>query len=203
MLTERVEAVLNRQAQDSPRARELLALLAGQGVAIAASFTPLELELRSDGTALRLTRTPTGETVHARIRGTPISLLRLAGPDAEGAIRDGSVAITGDAEIANRFRELMQLLRPDVEDEIARLIGDTPAHALGRFVTDLMGWGRQAGRAAGRNVYEYLAHERGDLVSGAEGKDFLDGVDRLREQADRLEARIARLEQASGRNDGA
>jgi len=196
MMTGRVEAVLNRQAQDSPRARELLAQLAGQGVVIAAAFTPLELELRSDGTALLLSRTPGGEPPNARIRGTPISLLRLAGADAEDAIRDGSVTITGDAEIANRFRELMQLLRPDVEDEIARLIGDTPAHALGRFVSGLMGWGRKTGRVAGRNVYEYLAHERGDLVSGAEGKDFLDGVDRLREQADRLEARVTRLENA-------
>jgi ubiquinone biosynthesis protein UbiJ len=189
--------VLNRQAQDSPRARELLAQLAGAGIAIEASFTPLRLELRSDGTALRLSRTPTGEPVSAQIRGTPISLLRLAGPEAERAVRDGSVAIGGDAEIANRFRELLQLLRPDVEDEIARLIGDTPAHALGRFVSGLLGWGRKAGRAAGLNVYEYLAHERGDLVSGLEGREFLDGVDRLREQVDRLEPRAARQHRRS------
>jgi len=197
MLTERIEAVLNRQAQDSPRARELLTQLEGRGVTIAATFTPLLLGLRSDGTALLLSRTPAG-TADAQIRGTPLSLLRLTGADAESAIRDGSVTIAGDAEIANRFRELMQLLKPDVEDELARLIGDTPANAVGRVVSGLMGWTRQAGRVAGRNVYEYLAHERGDLIPLAEGRDFLDGVDKLREDADRLAARVAQLEAQRG-----
>lgn len=197
MLTERVAAVLNRQAQDSPRARELLLQLAGRSVTIAATFTPLLLELRSDGAALLLARAP-GAAPDARILGTPLSLLRLTGADAEGAIRDGSVTITGDAEIANRFRELMQLLKPEVEDELARLVGDTPANLAARIVSGLMGWTRQAGRIAGRNVYEYLAHERGDLVPLAEGRDFLDGVDRLREDADRLAARVAQLESRRG-----
>lgn len=193
MLTERIEAVLNRQAQDSPRARELLQQLDGRCITVAATFTPLALELRSDGIALCLSRSP-AETTDAQIRGTPLSLLRLVGADAEEAIRDGSVTIVGDAEVANRFRELLQLLKPDVEDEIARLIGDTPAHAIGRVVSGLMGWTRHAGRTAGRNVYEYLAYERGDIVPRTEGRDFLDGVDRLRESADRLEARVAQLE---------
>jgi len=193
MLTERIEAVLNRQAHDSPRARELLKQLAERGITLAATFTPFLLELRSDGDALRLSRTPSG-SADAQIRGTPLSLLRLTGADPESAIRDGSVTIAGDAEIANRFRELMQLLKPDVEDEVARLIGDTPANAIGRVVSGLLGWTRQTGRAAGRNVYEYLAHERGDLIPLAEGRDFLDGVDQLRESVDRLAARIAHLE---------
>jgi len=199
MLTERIEAVLNRQALESPRARELLQQLEGRGMSIAATFTPFALELRSDGAALRLSRTGGDVPPDAQVHGTPISLLRLVGSGAEEAIRDGSVTIAGDAEIANRFRELLQLLKPDVEDEIARLIGDTPAHALGRMVSGIMGWTREAGRAAGRNVYEYLAHERGDIIPRAEGLDFLDGVDRLRESVDRLAARIAQLE-ARGSN---
>jgi ubiquinone biosynthesis protein UbiJ len=193
MLTERFEAVLNAQAKDSPRARELLRELAGRSITVAAAFTPLVLELRSDGEVLRLSRTPTGDG-DAQIRGTPMSLLRLAGADAQAAIRDGSVTIGGDAQIAERFRELAQLLKPDVEDELARLIGDAPAHAIGRIVAGLAGGTRQTARSTARNVYEFLAHERGDIVPRTEGADFLEGVDRLREAADRLAARVAQLE---------
>ena len=41
-----------------------------------------------------------------------------------------------------------------------------------------------------RNVAEYLAHERADLVPRAEADQFTAGVDRIREDVDRLEARI-------------
>jgi ubiquinone biosynthesis protein UbiJ len=45
-----------------------------------------------------------------------------------------------------------------------------------------------------RNVAEYLAHERGDLVPRAEAEDFYRGVERLREDLDRLEARTRFME---------
>jgi ubiquinone biosynthesis protein UbiJ len=38
-------------------------------------------------------------------------------------------------------------------------------------------------------VAEYLAHESRDLVPRAEAEDFYRGVERLREDLDRLEAR--------------
>ena len=43
---------------------------------------------------------------------------------------------------------------------------------------------------------EYLAHERGDLVPRAEAEDFYRGVERLREDLDRLDARTRALEGA-------
>jgi ubiquinone biosynthesis protein UbiJ len=46
-----------------------------------------------------------------------------------------------------------------------------------------------------QNLSEYLAHERGHLVSRAEAEHFLRGVDDLREQLDRMAARTAHLEQ--------
>lgn len=194
MLTERIEAVLNRQALDSPRALELLAQLNGRTMRVAAQFTPWQLDVRSDGVALRLARAPSADPVDAEIRGTPISLLRLSGSEPEAAIRDGSVSIVGDAEIANRFRELLSLLRPEVEEELARLVGSAPANLAARTVAGLAGFTRNAGRTAVRNVHEYLAHERGDLVPHTEAAHFLAGVDRLREDTDRLEARVRLLE---------
>ena len=51
------------------------------------------------------------------------------------------------------------------------------------------GFGRRAATTGVRNVAEYLAHERRDLVPRAEAEDFYRGVERLREDLDRLEAR--------------
>ena len=52
-----------------------------------------------------------------------------------------------------------------------------------------------------RNVAEYLAHERGDLVPRAEAEDFYRGVERLREDLDRLEARARMLRNRRRRRD--
>ena len=50
------------------------------------------------------------------------------------------------------------------------------------------------GQTTLRNTAEYFAHESRDLVPRAEADVFLNGVDRLREDMDRLEARFAALE---------
>ncbi len=192
MLTERIEAVLNRQAAASPRAGELLAGLAGRRLLVTVRHTPWRVTLHSDGKALLLSRDAGGDS-DATISGSPLNLLALAGDSPEAVIRRGDVTIEGDAQVANQFRELGALLRPDLEEELSRIVGDVPAHQLGIVARTSLNWLRQGARTAGNNVAEYLAHERRDLVPRAEAAEFLHGVDQLRESVDRLEARIAAL----------
>ena len=54
---------------------------------------------------------------------------------------------------------------------------------------------KRAARAEISNIAEYLAHERRDLVPKAEARQLLDGVDALRDDVDRLEARLEHLAQ--------
>jgi ubiquinone biosynthesis protein UbiJ len=129
----------------------------------------------------------------AELSGSALSLLQLAGASPEAVLQRGAVEIRGDADVARKYRELAQLLKPDLEEELSLAIGDVPAHQLGRLARGAWGWGRHAAATAVRNVAEYLAHERADLVPRAEADQFTSGVDRLREDVDRLEARIALL----------
>ena len=85
------------------------------------------------------------------------------------------------------------LLKPDVVEELSKLIGDTPAHQALRLVRAATGFGRRAAATGVRNMAEYLAHERRDLVSAPEAEDFYRGVEKLREDLDRLEARTRLL----------
>ena len=102
---------------------------------------------------------------------------------------------SGDAEIAGRYRELFALARPDFEEELSRLVGDVPARRLSQFAQGALSWARSARASPGENLAEYLQEESRDLVSKPELEEFLLGVDQLRETADRVEARLARLEQ--------
>jgi ubiquinone biosynthesis protein UbiJ len=88
------------------------------------------------------------------------------------------------------------LLRPDLEELLARAVGDVPAHQIGHFTRLALRWSRGAARTTLTNIAEYLAHERRDLVPRNEGEQFLRAVDALREDVDRLEARLDLLMRA-------
>jgi ubiquinone biosynthesis protein UbiJ len=201
MLTELLEHALNTNLPRSPRARELCLELNGRRLSIEARDGMLSMLVESAGTSLRLTRglaDDSGKPPDARVAGSPLALLALAGPDFEAALRRGDVQITGDAEIAQQFRELAVLLRPDIEEELSRVLGDAPAHYAARVARQAFGWGRRTLATTTRNIAEYLSHERGDLVPRAEAESHMREVSRLREDVDRLEARLAALASRSG-----
>jgi len=183
-----IENVLNRGLPRSPRARQLCSELAGTGLGVEVRGLTRFL-VRSSGDALHCTRDAVG-VAEAEVSGSPLNLLALAGPNPEALLQKGAVEIRGDADVARKYRELAHLLRPDLEEEFSLAIGDVPAHQLGRLARTAFAWGRQAAATAALNVAEYLAHERADLVPRAEAEQFTSGVDRLREDVDRLEARI-------------
>lgn len=192
MLTATLEHLLNRGLPRSPRARELVGQLAGKRCALEVSGLG-QFVLASDGMALRLIR-GTGDGAQARIAGGPFSLLALAASGDQAAIQRGDVVLSGDTDIAQQYRELLDRLRPDLEEELAGHIGDGAAHQLGRFARAALDFGRRAADTTVRNAAEYFAHESRDLVSRPEGRQLLDGVDSLREDVDRLEARLELIE---------
>jgi len=184
-----IEALIRRALAGSPRARELTRELDGQALAVEVTgVTRRILRVESESIALLPDDPPI--PVVATLRGGPLSLLALAGPEPEAVLRRGAVQITGDAEAAQRFQSLLQLLRPDLEEELSRLIGDAPAHGLSRAARAFLGWGRNAARTAASNVSEFLSHERGDLVPRAEGEALFRDIEGLRESVDRLAARL-------------
>jgi len=198
MIDRALDAAVARAVGESPRARELIAALGGRRITLEVQGTPWMLTLESNGTSLRLLTLEPGSSADARISGAPLSLLALSGAEAEAVIQRGDVRIDGDAAIAQQFRELAVLLRPDLEALISGPLGRSGAHLLMRGLRGMAAWTRASVWTGVQNLSEYLAHESGDLVSRSEAEHVLRGVDELREQLDRIEARTALLEQKTG-----
>jgi ubiquinone biosynthesis accessory factor UbiJ len=196
MVSWTLENLLNRGLPRSLRAREICAELSGRSLALA---VPHIARLRLVSTGVTLAVSFNAEPADAMLSGGPLALLALLGDSALPVLQRGQVAISGDAEIADRFRELLELLRPDLEEELSLLLGDVPAHQLARLARGGAAWGAKAAGTAVTNLAEFLAHESADLVSRNEGEQFLRGVEALREGVDRLQARFERL---AGRGSG-
>jgi ubiquinone biosynthesis protein UbiJ len=195
VLISTLENLLNRGLPRSPRARQLVASLGGRSVALVVPDV-VRLRLTSNGQMLVATRDDA--PADATLTGGMLSLLALAGESAQAVVQRGDVAISGDSDVAQGFRELAQLLRPDPEEELSLLIGDVPAHQLARLARLGASFGTRAADTTLRNLAEYLGHERGDLVSRNEGEQFLRGVDAVREGVDRLQARLELLARRRG-----
>ena len=198
MLLASIEKILNRSLPRSPRAQALTATLAGRSMAVEITGTGPVL-ISSTGERLRIERSA-GQPADASISAGPFSLLALAGGQPQALSRTGAT-VSGDSDVAQQFSELLGLLRPEPEEELAQLIGDAPAHHLGRLARLALGFGDRALRTTANNVAEYLAHERRDLVPKAEGRQLLDGIDALRDDVDRFEARLQHLERRFERRE--
>lgn len=191
MLSETLGNLLNRGLPRSVRARQLTAELAGRSLALEVRGLG-RLRLESNGAVLTITGGG-GAAADAGLAVGPLGLLALAGAGAQAAVQRGEAVLSGDAEIAGKFRELLTLLKPDPEEELALVLGDVPAHQLARLTALAAAWGARAADSLWRNTADYLAHERADLVPRHEGEQFLKGVDALREDVDRASARLELL----------
>ena len=192
MLTATIENVLNRGLPRSPRAQQLCAELAGHRIAIEAPAIA-RLLVESTGNSLRVTRGSL--PADAEVVGGPLSLLALGAWPSDAALSRGEIEVRGDAELARKFRELARLLAPDPEEELSLLLGDVAAHRIARMARGALHWTRNAAATLLRDVGEYFSHERADLVSREEGEQFLRDVDALREDVDRVDARLELLRQ--------
>jgi ubiquinone biosynthesis protein UbiJ len=191
VLLGRLEAILNGNVAQSGKARALVERLDGRSLALAADGTPLKLRMRVSEGRIRID--DTDDPADARLSGTPLALLALAGPQGEERLRAGGVRIEGDAEVAQRFRELLRHSRPDFEEELSRVIGDVAAHQVANAARGFLEWGRRASDSLATSVAEFLQEEGRDVPTRLEVEEYLRAVDTLRNDVDRLEARLQRL----------
>jgi ubiquinone biosynthesis protein UbiJ len=187
------EALLNRSIDSSAQASSAARRLQGTSLQIdIEGITRIRASTHRGRLALLAGDDSAADAV---ISGSPGALLQLLKGGANRQSGSRAAQIRGDAEIANRYRELFMLARPDPEEELSRWIGDLAARRVSLLAARALSRARQARRTAGENIAEYLQEEGRDLVNRTELEEFLRGVDALRETADRIEARLGRLEQ--------
>jgi ubiquinone biosynthesis accessory factor UbiJ len=186
------EALLNRSIDASAQAGSLARRL--QGTSLQVDIEGVT-RLRASAHQGRLSLLAGDDSpADATISGSLPALWQLFKGGANRPAGKPAAQVRGDAEIANLYRELFVLARPDPEEELSRWIGDVPARHFSRFAQRAMELAQHARRTAGQNIAEYLQEEGRDLVNKTELEEFLRGVDEVREAADRIDARLLRLE---------
>lgn len=167
--------------------------LSGGALAIEVRGLGLTLYLQPCGDRLRVSDRLETEP-NATLAASPLDLARQLTSDDWAQ----EMELRGDAGYAQQFHAILRALEFDWEEQLSRVFGDVAAHQFGNLVRGAMSWGSQAGESLGRATADYLQEESRELPTPAEVESFIDGVDRLRADCDRLAARVARLERFKG-----
>jgi ubiquinone biosynthesis protein UbiJ len=192
LLARPVQYMLDRGVEHSTTAAALCRRLEGRSMAVVTGAADFDLYFTvADGKLICRSGRPA--QADATLSGSPLNLARLAAADPEAVIRAGHVRISGDADIASDFRALLDIVRPDWEEELSRYAGDVVAHEVGRAVRGFGVWAARTRQSLGRSLAEYLTEESRDLAAAAEIQEFNREVDELAVAVDRCEARLRLL----------
>jgi ubiquinone biosynthesis protein UbiJ len=192
-----LEQGLSRLLALDPDTGAALRQLEGRRIGLALEAPPVALDIRvADG---RLKVGPPTTEPDLGIRATLSGVLsQLPFLRAPGAPPVGKVRINGDAELARTLQQLAQRFDPDWDKPFADLLGPLVGPQVARVLREALATGAGIARNLSRDAAEFVTEESRDVVGKAELAAFHDEVDDLRDRAERLVVRFARLDPDRG-----
>ena len=191
-LTSWIEEAANRLLALDPDTRAQLGTLSGKIIRIECTAPAVTFFLIPTATGVRvLHESPQAADVSLRATLSTFLTLALARNPDMAALR--AVEIDGDIELGQRIQRIWQRFDVDWEEQAARVFGDIVAHRTGTIVRNGATWMRSAAAIIGRDLAEFLHYEAQMLPPRAQIDAFLQAVDTLRADTDRLAQRIQHL----------
>lgn len=136
------------------------------------------------------------------ISGSPFALAQMGNSkQSTDQLFSGDVSIQGDTHLAHQFGKVFGHMNIDWETRLTPYTGSLIAEDMVRFARLGSQWGGEILQGMGDDLRTYLQRERALLPEQVENQQFLEAVDHTRDDVERLEARIALLEQKN-KNEG-
>ncbi len=130
------------------------------------------------------------------LRGKLFDMIKVgAARGSNEALFANKIEMIGDTETGEKIREIMRQIDIDWEEHFSKIVGDVAAHQLTRSAQKMTSIGKKLFSTLQENLTEYFQVEASLLPMGKQMEGFFKDVGRLRDDVDRLEARVHRLEQ--------
>lgn len=128
-----------------------------------------------------------------KIIGSPFAFARYVLSPDRGEINNSGIKIEGDVGLAQQFANIISNLDIDWEEWASQYVGDVVAYRSGRILADLQSWARHSKEQARMDVREFLQEESRLLAPKVRVERFMNEVDELRSDVERLAQRLQRL----------
>jgi ubiquinone biosynthesis protein UbiJ len=188
-----LESLLNQAIRLDAETPVRLAPMHGRVIEIVPAGLGISLFMIPEPNGIQLLSQFEGQA-DCTLRGNLLDLMRMRGTqESADQLFSGSVKIEGDTHLAQKFGDFLSGLDIDWEEQLSRITGDLVAHEVGQLARGIGSWGKRQSKTLEQNLQEYLQEELRILPGRLEMTPFLDEIDRLRDDTERLSARIAKL----------
>ncbi|APE31269.1 hypothetical protein BOX17_10105 [Halomonas aestuarii] len=191
-----LERTLNALLARDPAAPSRLARLAGHRILLRLERPALALAIHFHPAGLDLLHPEdTAEEGYDAVVELDAETLGelLGGASLERLMFQGKLAVRGRTHLLEATRDLLLDLDLDWEGELARWLGDIPAHSLAEGLRSLSRWGLRTRQELCADVGEYVFEEARLLPGRHQLEALRDHMTEVEIATDRVEARLARL----------
>jgi ubiquinone biosynthesis protein UbiJ len=189
-----LEAALNRALALDPDARDGLRALDGRRLVLRLAAPPVALQVSVDGERLRVGPANADGEPDLSVRATLGGLLaQLPFMRRDDAPAIGSLRIEGDADLARRLQRLAERFDPDWQQPFVAAFGDIAGVQVAQLFASALRGAKTAADVMATNAADYVQHETRDVLGRDELGAFYDDIDTVRDDVERLAARVARL----------
>lgn len=195
-----LEAALNRALALDAETRAALKPLDGKRVSLSLASPPLALQVHVGGERLVVGPVDALQEPDLAVRSTLGALVsQLPFLRRDDAAPVGKLHVSGDADLARRLQRLAQNFDPDWQQPFAALFGDVLGVQIANAIAGALKQARLGAVSLAESAAEFVTEESRDVVPKAELNAFHDDVDALRDDAERIAARVARLQAGARR----
>ncbi|WP_353573235.1 SCP2 sterol-binding domain-containing protein [Candidatus Albibeggiatoa sp. nov. BB20] len=193
LLAVAIETTINQAIRLNPAHQETLQRLQGKIVRIEVTGLFLQFNLVAENDGFIIMSEYDGQ-VDAVISGAPFSLLNLSLQSEPNLANHPDIKLEGDIRLVQQLTQLIKQLPIDWEEYIAQIVGDIPAHQLGNTMRQCDRYAKERIFSYEANISEYLQEELKYLPAPAEVEHFLNTIDQLRDDTERLALRVQKLQ---------
>lgn len=108
-----------------------------------------------------------------------------------------AIHISGDVMFAEDLITISKNLKPNIEQELGKFIGDIPAHRIAEAGQNLFQWHINLVRNISDTFGEYWSEEQPMVIKPNDIRDFARQTEEIKNDLEKLEIRINRLIQKS------
>jgi ubiquinone biosynthesis protein UbiJ len=187
-----LETLLNQILQLDAESLQGLAKLTGKVIHVKLQGLNLDFFVFPNRDGLTI-QSESDTLADVTVSGVPFSLMNLFFSKNTLPAAHPDIHIQGDMGVIHHLSDILRGLQIDWEAQLARVLGDIPAHKINRLFTHAQHYAQERLHSLQANCSEYLQEETRVLPAATEIIFFMNQIDHIRDDLERLEKRVQRL----------
>ncbi len=188
------ELILNRALDYDPGAKNQLKDLHGQVLIIESTSPAFSLAIEISDAGLILHNDWSVESA-VKVNGTLVSMIGVALDGNSASLSSSDITVSGNLDTLNKINSIMSNLDVDWEAALAEIIGDVPAHILGKTIRATRHAKSEFFNRASSGLVDVAQEEFKLMPSTNEFEIAGSQIRKLSSDVDRLSIKISRVKE--------